>query len=282
MMQINNLRKFWEKDVKLTYQEVYTRVKPPDIEKDFANILKDELIETQVQLFINLHRALKFKGVDDPNFGNKIKREIGNATITTTQIFEYQVKNDQELQKEQIHIKDLKSVPFQNKVTYTNLHGDKLQYVKEAEVEVIHKRIAQKNSIDRKLLRNLNLQQLIGWLCSKKCCYQQQPIQLREKLNFLNSQSKIVNCSLKIRNKKRQIIPEQPLSFLDKVSNFKKREEKKQIIAISLSVSCKINKAKSEFQKQKNHNNNQEQNKQKNKIFKNQNKRKKFNLFQLR
>lgn len=43
-----------------------TRVKPEEISNDFANILKDELVGTQVEFIVKLHRALKFRNEDDP------------------------------------------------------------------------------------------------------------------------------------------------------------------------------------------------------------------------
>lgn len=42
-----------------------TRVKPEDIGTDFANILKDELVGTSVQLVVRLHRALKFRNEEE-------------------------------------------------------------------------------------------------------------------------------------------------------------------------------------------------------------------------
>lgn len=42
-----------------------TRVKPEAIQNDFANILKDELVGTKIELVVRLHRSLKFRGEED-------------------------------------------------------------------------------------------------------------------------------------------------------------------------------------------------------------------------
>jgi hypothetical protein len=42
-----------------------TRVNPSDIGKDFASILKDEVVGTQVILVVKMHNALKFRNEDE-------------------------------------------------------------------------------------------------------------------------------------------------------------------------------------------------------------------------
>ncbi|CAK83958.1 unnamed protein product (macronuclear) [Paramecium tetraurelia] len=231
-----------------------TRVRPEDIEKDFANILKDELVGTQVQLFVNLHRALKFRGEDDPTLSNKLKRDIGNATIATTQTFEYQLKNDQELQKEQIDIKDLKNVPFQIKVNYTNLHGDRLMRVvtqlvsttenvkeaeEEAQVEVIHKRMAQKTA---QIAKKGNYQEAQSYndqwdgYVQKNAVINNNVSNKEKNFSFQAHNLKLQTAVQKqeVRKEKVQKPPpqqqsqQQQPSFFEKVASFIKGDEKKQ------------------------------------------------------
>ncbi|CAD8124473.1 unnamed protein product [Paramecium sonneborni] len=138
-----------------------TRVAPEKIGQDFENIINDAVIGTQVELEVTLHKALQFRGEDNLQQQNIIKRYIGNITRTTVLSFEYQLKSIEELGKLNININQLKSIPFQIKVTYINLKGQKLIRVfttlvqttqnideaeKEAQVDVIHVRIAQKSA----------------------------------------------------------------------------------------------------------------------------------------
>ncbi|CAK61233.1 unnamed protein product (macronuclear) [Paramecium tetraurelia] len=141
---------------------IVTRVNPEKIGEDFANIINDVVVGTQVELKVILHKALKFRREDLIKAeNNTLKKYIGNVTKSTLQTFEYELKSEQELKKENIDIKKLKQIPFQIRITYTNLKGDRMMKVvtklvqttqnkveaeKSAQVEVIHKRLAQKTA----------------------------------------------------------------------------------------------------------------------------------------
>lgn len=63
-----------------------TRVNPDDISKDFSEILKDEVVATNVDLEIRLHKGLRFSNEEPENLnvdGSLLKKKIGNATINT-------------------------------------------------------------------------------------------------------------------------------------------------------------------------------------------------------
>lgn len=69
-----------------------TRVNPDEISQDFSGILKDEIVATNVDLEIRLHKGLKFCNEDQLNLsedGSLLKRRIGNATINTEVIYHY-------------------------------------------------------------------------------------------------------------------------------------------------------------------------------------------------
>ncbi|CAD8204307.1 unnamed protein product [Paramecium octaurelia] len=141
---------------------IVTRVNPEKIGEDFANIINDIVVGTQVELKVILHKALKFRREDQLKAeNNTLKKYIGNVTKSTLQTFEYELKSEQELKKENIDIKKLNQIPFQIRITYTNLKGERMMKVvtkllqttqnkveaeKSAEVEVIHKRLAQKTA----------------------------------------------------------------------------------------------------------------------------------------
>ena len=67
-----------------------TRVSPDEISQNFAGILKDEIVATNVDLEIRLHKGLKFCNEDQANLsedGSLLKKKIGNATIETEVLF---------------------------------------------------------------------------------------------------------------------------------------------------------------------------------------------------
>lgn len=67
-----------------------TRVNPEEISNDFSGILKDEIVATNVDLEIRLHKGLRFSNEDPENLsvdGSLLRKKIGNATINTEVIF---------------------------------------------------------------------------------------------------------------------------------------------------------------------------------------------------
>ena len=139
-------------------------VNPEDITKKFANILKDEMVGLNMTVQIRLHRSLKFRNILPEHLrenGLLLEKEIGNATVNTKVSFEYELRDDQELQRLGIDPMKLKSLPFQAQVTYTSLSGHRLLRVitstsetttnravieKIVEVPVVHARIAQRTA----------------------------------------------------------------------------------------------------------------------------------------
>lgn len=61
---------------------------------------------------MKLHRALKFRNEDDLTLTTTLLKNVGNATVTTTHTFEYQLKEEEELKVEQIDVNSIKKVPF--------------------------------------------------------------------------------------------------------------------------------------------------------------------------
>lgn len=106
-----------------------TRVNPDNITNDFASIMKDEVVGTQVEVKIRLHPALKFRNEEEEYLTENKSvylKNIGNVTAGTTLTFEYQTKNDVELQQEGIDLDGLKEVPLQATITYVSSEGHKI------------------------------------------------------------------------------------------------------------------------------------------------------------
>jgi len=141
-----------------------TRVNPDSITSDFASIMKDEVVGTQVEVKIRLHPALKFRN-EEAEYLTENKsvylKNIGNVTAGTTLTFEYQTKNDVELQQEGIDLNDVKEVPLQATITYISSQGNKIlriitkkqltteditQAEKNVKVKVLATRATQKTS----------------------------------------------------------------------------------------------------------------------------------------
>lgn len=87
-----------------------TRVNPTDIGKDFASILKDEVVGTNLVLVVKMHSALKFRNEDEGVSldGQTLTKDVGNATVNSQVSFEYELKTDEELNQAGIQVVNLK------------------------------------------------------------------------------------------------------------------------------------------------------------------------------
>lgn len=123
---------------------------------EFASILEQQVIATNVKATLLLHRGLYIRDPDNPNEKlDKITRDIGNVTKQTEVTFEYGVRNkegefsllkrfvcsfflrfSEVKQKYNIDLDQLQQLPFQVQVTYTAADGSKalrvLTQLKEA------------------------------------------------------------------------------------------------------------------------------------------------------
>lgn len=126
-----------------------TRVNPDNITTDFKNIMKDEVVGTQVDVKVRLHPSLKFRNEEDAYLTENKSvyvKNIGNVTANTTLTFEYQIKNDVELQMEGIDLSELKEVPLQAAVTYISTQGHKLlRIITKKQLTTEDKQQAEKN-----------------------------------------------------------------------------------------------------------------------------------------
>lgn len=109
-----------------------------NIREEFASILEQKVIATNVEATLIVHRGLYIRDPDQPNERlEKVKRDIGNVTKQTEITFEFGIRKKEEAkEKYQIDLDQLKQLPFQIQVTYTASDGSKalrvLTQLKEA------------------------------------------------------------------------------------------------------------------------------------------------------
>ncbi|CAF2229853.1 unnamed protein product [Rotaria magnacalcarata] len=94
---------------------------------EFASILEQKIIATNVEATLIVHRGLYIRNPDNLDEKlEKIKRDIGNVTKQTEVTFEFGVRNKEELkEKYNIDLDQLEQLPFQVQVTYTAADGSK-------------------------------------------------------------------------------------------------------------------------------------------------------------
>lgn len=87
-----------------------TKVDPERIHEDFANILSEELIATDSQVTVSLHKSLAFRNEEAAELGmneSRLTRHLGNITSERAFTFEYQLKSKEALASEGIDLNNV-------------------------------------------------------------------------------------------------------------------------------------------------------------------------------
>jgi len=127
------------------------RVKPTEILNQFSNLLTNEIVATNVKVKVKLHKLMQFRNEDVTklkHFGSTLTRELGNVTKETEMYVEYSFKKSEELAKyDDVNLENLKYVPFQSIIDYTNLAGDRcIRVVTKQQQICTEKDIVQKQA----------------------------------------------------------------------------------------------------------------------------------------
>lgn len=92
------------------------RVDPVSLTTNFANILSEPIIASNVVAKVKLHKGLQFRNEVDQNLSDDktmMVRDVGNVTADTEITFEYTLKNIADLvAMEDIDLTQMKSFPF--------------------------------------------------------------------------------------------------------------------------------------------------------------------------
>ncbi|CAF2827379.1 unnamed protein product [Rotaria sp. Silwood2] len=120
-----------------------------NIRDEFASILEQKVIATNVEATLVLHRGLYIRDPDNPDGKlDKIKRDIGNVTKQTEVSFEFGIRHKQELKdKYNIDLDQIKQLPFQVQVIYTAADGNKaLRVLTQLKETTENREIAEVNA----------------------------------------------------------------------------------------------------------------------------------------
>jgi hypothetical protein len=131
------------------------KVSPTSLTTEFASIMADEIIATQVSVDIFLHHSLRFlneKPEDLLANSTHLQKIVGNATPSSSFSFQCEARSREELKEMGVDMEAVQSVPLQALFRYSGLDGQKWmraitkvlpvvkskdQVVEEANVEVM-------------------------------------------------------------------------------------------------------------------------------------------------
>jgi len=112
----------------LTGGDIY-KVDPVNLSNDFANILSEAVIATNVEVRVKLHKGFTFRNENPLNItedGTLLIRSIGNATNGQEVTLEYSAKPSKELKEmKDIDLTKTTKLPFQTQISYRSLDGMK-------------------------------------------------------------------------------------------------------------------------------------------------------------
>lgn len=111
-------------------------VNPDNLSNDFANVLKDEVVGLNVDVTIQLHKAMVFRNEDKAFLSENqtvLKKKLANATANSKISFEYELRCEEDLKFMEIDVKEIKKVPFQTQILYTSPKGAKYLRVVSSE-----------------------------------------------------------------------------------------------------------------------------------------------------
>jgi len=139
------------------------RVDPVSLTKNFANILAQPIIASNVVAKVKLHKGLQFRN-ENPQWLSEDKtmlvRDIGNVTEDTEITFEYTLKKIAELAKmEEMDLTKIERFPFQTQITYKALDGSKCIRVITEQQKVSHEREELERRADYEMLGQNAIQQ---------------------------------------------------------------------------------------------------------------------------
>jgi len=140
-----------------------TKVDPLNLSKDFASILSNVIIATNVELKVKIHKGFTFRNENPENIsqdGSLMVKQIGNASEGQEVAIEYCTKPSEEIKEmKDLDFSKITTLPFQAQINYVTLEGmrcvrlitrqqkvtfDKEEAKKEADYKVIYVNAIQK------------------------------------------------------------------------------------------------------------------------------------------
>jgi len=127
------------------------KVNPVNLTQDFATALAQEVLATQVNVVVHLHKSLKFMNESSENISSnthRLEKKLGNVTNQDVFAFEYAVRNKLPITK----------IPFQVLTYYTKLNGMACVLSDTQEIEIIKRSQADRNTVDFEVIaRNMKI-----------------------------------------------------------------------------------------------------------------------------
>ncbi|CAF1064942.1 unnamed protein product [Adineta ricciae] len=172
-----------------------------NIRDEFASILEQKIIATNVEATLIVHRGLYIRNPDNPDDKlETVKREIGNVTKQTEVTFEFGIRSKQELKdKWNMDLDELKQLPFQVQVVYTAVDGSKaLRVLTQLKETTENREVAEVNAyrgvIAQNHIRNTAAEMMVDYDddedegdASRVRSKWSKPIMQKQRMNYMSN-----------------------------------------------------------------------------------------------
>ena len=132
------------------------RVNPHKLMDVFAQSSRNQVIATNVEAQVKIHKGLRFRNELDEDLSTDktiLTRKFGNVTKESVFTFEYGLKSIKELlQFEDINMAEIKKFTFQTQISFNKLDGSKWLRVITSQLEVCNEREEVQKKADYEIL----------------------------------------------------------------------------------------------------------------------------------
>lgn len=126
------------------------KVNPINLVSEFDTLISENIIATNVELRVKLHKGLSFRNENPANLtedASLLIKSLGNVTAEEEVTVEYHTKSRKKLKILEIDFSKITSLPFQAQITYFTLSGAKcLRLITKKQDITFEKEVAKKEA----------------------------------------------------------------------------------------------------------------------------------------
>jgi len=138
------------------------RVDPKNLHHDFDDMIKEQIIATQVVVKVNLPKYMKFTGTPEEYLtknGSTYTQEIGSATKDSEVTCRYTLRGIEELEKiTDMDCTKLNEIPFQLQVEFRSLSGQKCLRIHTYYIKCTEDIKDAKKGLDKEIIKTHSIQ----------------------------------------------------------------------------------------------------------------------------
>jgi len=138
------------------------KVNPINLVSEFDGLISGDIIATNVELKVKLHKGLSFRNEKEANLSEDkslLTKSLGNIAADEEVTVEYHTKSAKKLKRLGIDFSKISSLPFQAQITYFTLSGAKCLYLITKRQDITFEKEEAKKEADYKIVASNAIKQ---------------------------------------------------------------------------------------------------------------------------